>query len=222
MEKDQLTRVINKGQAFQDFREPAIQFLPTYKFDPGSDSYDTSEKARTPSWTDRIIYKGQNLHPLAYSSAPLVLSDHRPVYAAYRATVKCVDEARKLDLRKKLSIDYKRNHGSSPELVGVQRGRSREDIERLPESQTSSFVDPKEVVFRESEDDTEDTGSYGSSPEPFDQMSAFTLFSVRIPLNLYLLHQEHTQLVFQRNLNRQFCRHWGILFQRQCTRYVTH
>ena len=181
MEKDQLTRVINKGQAFQDFREPAIQFLPTYKFDPGSDSYDTSEKARTPSWTDRIIYKGQNLHPLAYSSAPLVLSDHRPVYAAYRATVKCVDEARKLDLRKKLSIDYKRNHGSSPELVGVQRGRSREDIERLPESQTSSFVDPKEVVFRESEDDTEDTGSYGSSPEPFDQMSAFTYLSVKPP-----------------------------------------
>lgn len=45
------------GNAFVDFSEGAINFLPTYKFDVGSDVYDTSQKQRVPSWTDRILYK---------------------------------------------------------------------------------------------------------------------------------------------------------------------
>lgn len=30
----------------------------TQSSDNGSDEYDTSEKARIPAWTDRILYKG--------------------------------------------------------------------------------------------------------------------------------------------------------------------
>lgn len=71
LQYDQLTQEINEGVVFQGFKEPTLQFRPTYKYDYGTDNYDTSEKARTPSWTDRIIYKGENLHPLAYSDAPL-------------------------------------------------------------------------------------------------------------------------------------------------------
>ena len=37
------------------FIEKEIEFLPTYKFDIGTKIYDTSKKARTPSWTDRIL-----------------------------------------------------------------------------------------------------------------------------------------------------------------------
>lgn len=107
---DQLTREINSGVIFQDFREPTLKFRPTYKFDHGTDNYDSSEKARTPSWTDRIVYRGENLHPLAYSDAPLLISDHKPVYAAYRAKVTCTDEAVKLDLTKRLYNDYKTAH----------------------------------------------------------------------------------------------------------------
>lgn len=107
---DQLTREINSGVIFQDFREPTLKFRPTYKFDHGTDNYDSSEKARTPSWTDRIVYKGENLHPLAYADAPLLISDHKPVYAAYRAKVTNTDEAVKLDLTKRLYNDYKAAH----------------------------------------------------------------------------------------------------------------
>lgn len=107
---DQLTREINSGVIFQDFREPTLKFRPTYKFDHGTDRYDSSEKARTPSWTDRIVYKGDNLHPLAYADAPLLISDHRPVYAAYRAKVSYIDEAVRLDLTKRLYNEYKAAH----------------------------------------------------------------------------------------------------------------
>lgn len=107
---DQLTQEINSGVVFQEFREPTLKFRPTYKYDNGTDVYDSSEKARTPSWTDRIVYKGENLHPLAYADAPLMTSDHRPVYAAYRAKVTYIDEAIRLDLTKRLYNDYKVAH----------------------------------------------------------------------------------------------------------------
>lgn len=42
------------------FREHLIEFMPTFKFDPGCDVYDTSKKQRTPSYTDRILFKGQS------------------------------------------------------------------------------------------------------------------------------------------------------------------
>ena len=36
------------------FREHPIQFRPTYKYDPGTDNFDTSTKQRIPSYTDRF------------------------------------------------------------------------------------------------------------------------------------------------------------------------
>ncbi|SCV03751.1 LAME_0H12926g1_1 [Lachancea meyersii CBS 8951] len=110
---DQLTQEINAGVVFKGFKEPTVKFPPTYKYDHGTNNYDTSEKARTPSWTDRIVYKGENLRPLAYSDAQLTASDHKPVYAAYRAQVNYVDEAIKGDLTKKLYLEYKKAHPES-------------------------------------------------------------------------------------------------------------
>lgn len=54
---DQLTVAREYHQVFQGFKEANISFPPTYKFDKNSDVYDTSEKARVPSWTDRILYR---------------------------------------------------------------------------------------------------------------------------------------------------------------------
>ncbi|SCV05720.1 LANO_0H13696g1_1 [Lachancea nothofagi CBS 11611] len=110
---DQLTQEINAGVVFRGFKEPTVKFRPTYKYDHGTNNYDTSEKARTPSWTDRIVYKGENLRPLAYSDAQLIASDHKPVYAAYRAQVNFTDEDIKSNLTKKLYSEYKEAHPES-------------------------------------------------------------------------------------------------------------
>ena len=43
------------GRVYIGFEEAPITFPPTYKYDPGTDSYDSSEKMRTPAWCDRVL-----------------------------------------------------------------------------------------------------------------------------------------------------------------------
>lgn len=117
---DQLTNEMNSNRAFAGYSEPTLNFRPTYKYDKGSNRYDSSEKARTPSWTDRIIYKGSKIKPLAYSSSDsLTFSDHKPVYAAYKAIVEFVDEARKLKLSKDIYGQYKSLNTTHNSLIDV-------------------------------------------------------------------------------------------------------
>ncbi|XP_028278300.1 synaptojanin-1 isoform X3 [Parambassis ranga] len=54
---DQLFDQKNAGLVFQNFIEGKLDFAPTYKYDLFSEDYDTSEKCRTPAWTDRILWK---------------------------------------------------------------------------------------------------------------------------------------------------------------------
>ena len=37
----QLSRMRQKNSAFHEYTEGAIRFLPTYKYDPGTDSWDS-------------------------------------------------------------------------------------------------------------------------------------------------------------------------------------
>ncbi|KAF3923648.1 Synaptojanin-1 [Orbilia brochopaga] len=58
LDKDQLRKQQMDGKAFQWYHEGKILFLPTYKYDVGAIStFDTSEKARAPSYCDRIVWK---------------------------------------------------------------------------------------------------------------------------------------------------------------------
>lgn len=56
---DQLRRMIKQRRVFHDgWREGAITFLPTYKYDVGTVGlFDSSEKQRAPSWCDRILFR---------------------------------------------------------------------------------------------------------------------------------------------------------------------
>jgi endonuclease/exonuclease/phosphatase family metal-dependent hydrolase len=94
----------NIHDVFDHYDESKITFLPTYKFDIGTDTYDTSDKARIPAWTDRVLRKGLNLRQINYNSAPLKFSDHRPVYATFQCDVSMVNEA----YRDKLNLDLYR------------------------------------------------------------------------------------------------------------------
>lgn len=80
---------MKKGMCFNEFTEAKITFRPTYKFNVNSDEYDSGPKKRLPSWTDRILYVAQpNLECLSYhSDTTLKISDHKPVYAAFKIHV---------------------------------------------------------------------------------------------------------------------------------------
>uniref|UniRef100_A0A8C2HY87 Inositol polyphosphate-5-phosphatase Jb n=1 Tax=Cyprinus carpio TaxID=7962 RepID=A0A8C2HY87_CYPCA len=64
-EKDQLNMAKGSETVLEGFHEGPLKFSPTYKFDVGTDMYDTSGKKRKPAWTDRILWR---LRPMAQVS----------------------------------------------------------------------------------------------------------------------------------------------------------
>lgn len=112
-ENDQLNIQMVAGLTFQHYAESKITFMPTYKFDLGTDTYDTSEKSRIPAWTDRILRKGSNIRQMVYNSAPLTFSDHRPVYGQFQCTISVVDEAIREELSKKFFARRKSDVGGT-------------------------------------------------------------------------------------------------------------
>jgi len=93
LEHDQLLvqRKKNSGFRLSSFSEPSITFAPTYKYNVGSDDYDTSEKRRTPAWCDRIYYRGSiRVSPSKYMRHNVKVSDHRPVTCLFSLRLKTV------------------------------------------------------------------------------------------------------------------------------------
>ncbi|KAL9060958.1 MAG: hypothetical protein Q9162_000402 [Coniocarpon cinnabarinum] len=96
LERDQLLLSRRKNPDFRlrDFSEASIDFLPTYKYDVGTDSYDSSDKKRAPAWCDRILTRGeQAIEQLEYRRHEVRVSDHRPVSASFHIRVKSRDVA---------------------------------------------------------------------------------------------------------------------------------
>lgn len=115
---DQLSYERKRHPEFQGFIELPITFPPTYKFDKGSDSYDTSEKQRVPSWTDRIMFKSTQLSQLCYHCVPDIrFSDHRPVFGTFCAHVKVVNSDRKHTLTRHFLQEYKSGANKASENV---------------------------------------------------------------------------------------------------------
>lgn len=104
---DQLLKEMkfNRGFRLRSFVEAPITFAPTYKYDRRSNVYDSSEKGRIPAWCDRILYRTrvadrvQNLHYRRYEAD---VSDHRPISAGFRITVKSVDHLARDQIKKVL------------------------------------------------------------------------------------------------------------------------
>lgn len=94
LERDQLLAARRKNPIFRlrAFEELPITFDPTYKYNVGSDVYDTSEKRRTPAWCDRLLYRGHGkIEQLDYQRHEVRVSDHRPVSGCFRLRTKRVD-----------------------------------------------------------------------------------------------------------------------------------
>lgn len=121
LERDQLlvSKRRNPGFRLRSFKEQTITFPPTYKYDVGSDKFDTSEKSRSPAWCDRILYRGLGaVKQVDYKRHELQLSDHRPVSGLFLMRIRKVDQERRAavyeqsknrlaDVRKGLARDIK-------------------------------------------------------------------------------------------------------------------
>ncbi|CAF5102836.1 unnamed protein product, partial [Rotaria sp. Silwood1] len=133
-EKDQLRCEMKLDHVFTGYYEPPINFLPTYKFDINTDNYDTSEKIRTTSWTDRILYRSKRLKVLNdnqnelktiqtihYSCATNIkFSDHRPVSGLYLVIIKYeCDEKRSNRIREELIHEFDRIENESIPTIEV-------------------------------------------------------------------------------------------------------
>lgn len=93
LDRDQLlaSRRKNPGFRLRAFTESPITFAPTYKYDVGTDDYDSSDKKRSPAWCDRILYRGLGrVKQLDYRRHEVRASDHRPVSAAFKIRAKTI------------------------------------------------------------------------------------------------------------------------------------
>ncbi|NXN86445.1 PI5PA phosphatase, partial [Bombycilla garrulus] len=131
-EKDQLNIAKSTWPVLRGFQEGPLNFPPTFKFDVGTNKYDSSAKKRKPAWTDRILWKikppskglGTGGHrpshgvlsvsQLCYCShMEYTVSDHKPVAAIF-----AVQFASKVD--KPLVEIYVADEWSRPEQAVVK------------------------------------------------------------------------------------------------------
>ncbi|CAK5264612.1 unnamed protein product [Mycena citricolor] len=103
---DQLLKEIkyNRGCRLRGFAEGPLTFAPTYKYDRHTDVYDTSEKARAPAWCDRVLWRTRSpnrVKQLHYQRYEASVSDHRPISAAFKVTVKTIHQ----DVRQKAKAE---------------------------------------------------------------------------------------------------------------------
>ncbi|KAK3737478.1 hypothetical protein QZH41_008360, partial [Actinostola sp. cb2023] len=86
---DQLLQSQGQNLCFVGYKEGPLSFSPTYKYNPGTNDWDTeSGKFRKPAWTDRVLWKTNQdktdtVQLVTYKSHDQYMpSDHKPVSAS--------------------------------------------------------------------------------------------------------------------------------------------
>lgn len=122
-DKDQLNIERAKGASFEGFHEGVLDFLPTYKYQSGTEVYETrpEKKLRAPAWCDRILWKskGNEVNQLLYGRAELLPSDHKPVFALFTCVVRVVDLPKERDFYDQLVMNLEFWNSPAPPVAEV-------------------------------------------------------------------------------------------------------
>ncbi|GFY12047.1 synaptojanin-1 [Trichonephila clavipes] len=142
---DQLLNAQQSGLVFKNFIEAPINFAPTYKYDVFSDDYDTSEKNRIPSYTDRVLFRKRR-YPygeeqespgkiIFYGRAELKTSDHRPIIALIDFEVLHINGPKRLEVFQNLVAS------GPPDGTIVVQIQSKRDDHHLDDNFGNKIVD---------------------------------------------------------------------------------
>lgn len=84
-----------KNKSVDEYLENIIEFLPSYKWKPFSNEYNSNEGKQIPSWTDRIFFNPEGLQifaPIKYElHEETCFSDHKPVFLIVSCCVKTLN-----------------------------------------------------------------------------------------------------------------------------------
>ncbi|CAG8559405.1 7304_t:CDS:2, partial [Acaulospora morrowiae] len=110
-EHDQLYRQFQRNPGFRlrAFSEGRPDFAPTYKYNPGEDQYDTSEKKRTPAWCDRILYRAPNIEQEHYKRYECNVSDHKPISGAFKLSIKTILKDKRCEVEEEVARAWGKN-----------------------------------------------------------------------------------------------------------------
>jgi hypothetical protein len=120
---DQLLKEMkfNRGFRLRSFLEGQIRFAPTYKYDPGTDEYDTSQKRRIPAWCDRILWRSldySRVKQIQYRRWEANISDHRPISGTFELLVKSINHDSRVAAKTQVERTWKEYE---KQLLGAAR-----------------------------------------------------------------------------------------------------
>ncbi|KAK3594082.1 hypothetical protein CHS0354_040850 [Potamilus streckersoni] len=155
---DQLNGQREAKQTFVGFSEGPLNFAPTYKYDQFCDDYDTSDKSRTPAWTDRVLWKrnpffrhkneeeedlSDTCKLLLYTRSELKTSDHRPVMSLFDIEVLQVKEA----AREAVFQDVLSTQGPQDGTVVISLAGGREFDDDVVDEIVGTFSDIGDIIL---------------------------------------------------------------------------
>ena len=99
---DALRQQMASCRALEGFREHAITFNPTYKYEKNSEHYDSSSKPSPPGWTDRIIFRCRLPHTAEsqrYWSPTVAFTHHQPVLGILKLSLLTINPTKLQEVR---------------------------------------------------------------------------------------------------------------------------
>lgn len=146
LETDQLLSLLKHESVLAGFQEEKIDFPPTYKFKPNTSFYNSK---RSPSWCDRILFKGDwRCHSYRCVEKSLC-SDHKPVTATLEIGVLTIDKKKQEEIRRVIEKEVLSTEGKEGcleintnmlEYGNVKRGKEISRLLKLVNpSQTNSY-----------------------------------------------------------------------------------